>query len=275
VQAHGDNGQSSAFAVRPRANGFEWIRLRTGGIAADNLSVAGIDRNGDIDGGLTVDNPDGSFQLRSVIWKSIAGGSYGAAQLLPMSRGFSESISGGIWYRNGVPYVAGAQGNPATQVASLWSPSPELTSLSDERPFVSTIGGATGHVYAAGTTFWGSISYAWLARVTFDKSGTASLQGPVVLPPVHGFDQAYGGGVGLNAAGQPVVVGDVASDGPTFAVSGAEWVDGRATLLQTLVADSPWSISGVAGINQSGEMAADGTKQETQQAVLLKPAHSG
>ena len=78
-----------------------------------------------IAGDITIHGAHGWFQIRSALWKALPNGNFTNAQSLPMARGYTISISGGIWSRNGLTYVAGAQGNGPLQGACIWSPSPE------------------------------------------------------------------------------------------------------------------------------------------------------
>ena len=274
VQATGPDGSSLAFAVRPKGDGFSWIRLPTGSLHCDNVSVANVASNGDIDGGLTVILPGGAQQQRAVLWRVKADGRYQAARLLPMSRGFVATVAGGIWNRNGRSYVAGAQGNGgAFQEVSLWSPRPTLTSVPNQMPFASTIGGAASRVYAAGTSWSMSATtyYAWVSKVTFDQTGAASLQSVDFLPMYPGYDQAAVEGVAVDSHDRPVIVGDVVSTNGGGS-RGALWRKaGPATLLQSLIGSSPWTVTGAGGINVQGEIAAVGTRDRTDHAILLRP----
>jgi hypothetical protein len=146
-----------------------------------------------------------------------------------------------------------------------------MTFLPLELPFVSTIGGVPGDVYAAGTTYSSSISYAWMARLTFDAGGKASMREPTVLPAIPGYTQEYGEGVTVDATGHPRVVGEVVSDGDTSVVRAVEWATGAPVFLDSLPGLSGWKIESAAGINQSGEIAAEGTRSSGEQAVLIVP----
>ena len=192
-----------------------------------------------------------------------------------MSPGFEISLSGAVWARNGKTYVAGAQGNGSNQVASIWSPSPQVTSLPAESPFISSIGGSPEHVYGAGTTFFGNASNAWFARMSFDTLGRASFHNPVILPSVPGFSREYGEGVRTDAAGKPIVVGDVVTDGPPQSVRAVQWSNGSAHFLDSMIGTASWSITGASGINSTGEIAAEGMQGNVEHAILLRPAHLG
>ncbi len=271
VQAIDKNGDSVAFAVKPNGSGFAWIPLPTGSLPYNNIYVSNVDAKGDIDGGMTVTLPNGDLEQRSALWRVKPNGAYQDAQLLPMSSGFVATIAGGIWYRHGTPYVAGAQGDGGTfQDASLWSPTATLTHVPFQMPFASTIGGTSQHVYAAGTTRSSTFS-AWVSEVTFDRAGVARLQSVDILPMCGGYDQAVGSGVTVDAQGRFIVVGDVAST-TSMETKGVIWRGNAApTLLQTLTGQSPWSINDAAGVNHDGDIAAAGTAGPTDHALLLRP----
>jgi hypothetical protein len=272
VDARRKDGTSEAFAVRPSGATFVWIPLKTVGPNASNLSVVRVAQNGDMDGTVTITTHGGSAAYRSVIWKATPKRGYSRAKLLPMSTGFDISVTGGIWSRNGSTYVAGAQGNGREQGASLWSPAAELTFLTDELPFVSTIGGAHGRIYGAGTTYSGDVANAWLARLSFGRANRASLTAPAILPNLPGFSQEYGEAVTVDVKGDPIVVGDAASDGPALDVRGVEWKKGTVQFLNSMIGASAWSITGAEGINTDGEIAGQGIAGGVARAVLLRPA---
>ena len=208
AQAFLTDGRSGAFAIVPRNGGFNWVALTTASPNDDISAVADVAANGDIAGGITIHLAHGGFQIRSVIWKALPAGRYAVAKLLPLANGYNISISGGVWIRKGTTYVAGAQGNGSLQSACLWSPSPSLTSLANGTPFITTIGGVGGEVYGAGMTFvQQGGSYAWVARIAFNKAGGASLRRPVILPGLGAYGDEVGLGVSVDAQGNPIVVG--------------------------------------------------------------------
>jgi hypothetical protein len=274
VNAQDARRRPVAFVVRRNRSRFIWVRLSLGALRGADVTVESIAGNGDVDGDFTMTGPHGTTQFRSVIWRSTERGSYLPARLLPMSRGFSLSLAGGIWRQRGQTYVGGAESNGTDQFASLWSPTPTVMSIPYELPFVSGIGGSPGHVFASGTSWTPGSSQAWVGRVTFDRSNVASVQTPQMLFPVTGYDQAVGTGVAADRAGRFVVVGDVLHGDNV--IRGAEWQGGNAMLVQSLIDPrSPWTITEAGGVNQKLQIAGQGQVGSRFDAVLLTPPHGG
>jgi hypothetical protein len=87
VQAYGSEGDSLAFAVKPKAGGFVWIPLSTGSLQPKYLYVAGVASNGDIDGGLTFVPDNCHVVQRSVIWRVRSNGEYRPARIVAPESG--------------------------------------------------------------------------------------------------------------------------------------------------------------------------------------------
>ena len=272
VQAQGPSGRSLAFAVRPNRGRFVWSRLALAGFDGADVSVSGVASNGDIDGTVTLVSPGGTVDMRSVIWRVTPGYGYRPAQVLPVSAGFTSTLAGGIWRRRGETYVAGAEATPSTHVqdASLWSPEPALEAVPGEQLFTSAIGGTGDEVYAVGT-MRSSTFQAWAAKLAFGPGGRAGLDRMQALPPVAGYDESVAVGVSVDAAGLPVTVGDVLST-LNSRTSAVVWTGDRsASLLQSDVGVTPWTITEAGGINAKGEIAAAGTYKGSLGALILVP----
>ncbi len=270
VQAEDADGTPIAFAARPQGHGFKWIKLALGQFDGANVSVSAVAKNGDIDGTISSVSSTSTSQLRSVLWRVTSAGGYRTARALPISKGFTSTISGGIWRRKGETYVAGAQSTPAdAQYASIWSPHPNLKRVPGENLFAGAVGGKGGKVFTVGT-MEGSGLQGWLAPLAFGPKGRAQVGRVSALPTPPGYNQCLALGVAVNAAGIPVTVGDALSSSSSKTTAVVWKGEGPASLLQTEVA-TPWTITEAAGISSTGEIAAAGTYRGRLGALLLVP----
>lgn len=274
IQARDGEGNAVAFAIEQIRGSFTWVRLGTGSLRVQNISVARVAGNGDVDGMVTLTSvSEGKAVSRAVVWHPHGPGKYSSAVELPLAPGYRQSAAGGMWSGNGLLFIGGDQWNSQHQVASFWSTKVHTVSFARQLPFISTMGGTNKKLFVGGTTYDGSESYAWIARVQMPPSGDMTLRSPRTLPVLGGFDEDYGESVNVDN-GSVVMVGEVTNSAPQMNIRGVMWTNGKVQALDSLIGGSKWQIVGAAGINQSGDIAGEGIYKGTDHAVLILPSRS-
>jgi len=265
-----DDGSSAGFLARPSGKSFAWLRLSVGSKRERSPMPVAIDSAGDIAGNIWLDDGSDLSPMRSVVWRVNHTGSYGKPILLPLSSGFTISVTGAISTIGKHVLVAGAQGNGVEQDASLWSPSSHLTPILGTLPYVTGLAVSGQTVFAAGIAWGRDGSIAWSQKIDA-LSGKSESPDVTVLKPPRGYDYSEAAGVTIAPGGLTTVVGDVQAR-TQFLPRAAVWTQDHVRLLQTLLpAGSSWTVSDAAAVNDHGQIVGFGTEGRGDQAYILTP----
>jgi len=293
AQAWNSGGPDAPFVAGFAAGHFTWTRLPTSVTGTGSYVVAGIAVDGDVVG--TRQQASASAEpSRAVLWRSRFGGSYAAAMLLPLTKGYSRSEASAIWssvrrpgriFRLQREVIVGAEqrGDQPSDRYTAWSPGPNQSPVIQGLPGIIgnapalALGGWANHVYVSGRVMGVDTGGGWRSTIRFTDIGSA-LPGPVqplAYPRYRGAECFYGANaVSAGTDGKFVAVGGVSC------IAGAKqhpqallWRGNAVTELQNRIpTGNGWQLDDAWVINSKGQIVGTGKLNGRSAVYILTPA---